>query len=93
MVSDLEVASRNQDYLSQQNEEPPLEVEEENEEEVLEQENEPNESHGSKKKKGKKLKNKQSITLSEFFARKEDEEHYEIENVHYSKWRYTRYPF
>ena len=60
---------------SQENEETPLEKVEENEEEVLEQENEPNESHGSKKKKGKKLKNKQSITLSEFFARKEEEEH------------------
>ena len=60
---------------SQENEETPLEKVEENEEEVLEQENEPNESHGSKKKTGKKLKNKQSITLSEFFARKEEEEH------------------
>lgn len=60
---------------SQENEETPLEKVEENEEEVLEEENEPNESHGTKKKAGKKLKNKQSITLSEFFARKEDEEH------------------
>ena len=41
----------------------------------MNQENEPNESQGSKKKAGKKLKNKQSITLSEFFARKEEEEH------------------
>ena len=60
---------------SQQKKEPTLEVEEEIEEEVLDQENEATKSQESKKKAGKKLKNKQSITLSEFFARKEDEEH------------------
>jgi stage VI sporulation protein D len=51
------------------------EAEEKIDEEVLEQEKEETESKGSKKKTGKKQKNKQSITLSEFFARKEEEEH------------------
>ena len=60
---------------SQQKKETTLEAEEKIEEEVLDQENEAKQSQGSKKKAGKKLKNKQSITLSEFFARKEDEEH------------------
>ncbi len=41
---------------------------------MLQQEEEAPPAKG-KKKPGKKLKNKQSITLSEFFARKEEEEH------------------
>ena len=60
---------------SQQKKEPSIEAEEENAEEIHDQENEEKQSHDSKKKAGKKLKNKQSITLSEFFARKEEEEH------------------
>lgn len=44
------------------------------EEEVLHQEEKP----AQEKKKKKKLKNKQSITLSEFFARKDDEEHTKV---------------
>lgn len=54
-------------------EEESLESPEENEE-VLQQEEEQAPAKG-KKKAGKKLKNKQSITLSEFFARKDEEEH------------------
>ncbi|WP_338470418.1 LysM peptidoglycan-binding domain-containing protein [Niallia sp. XMNu-256] len=63
-------------FTPQQNveEQPVVEAEspEENEE-MLEHEEEPAPTKG-KKKPGKKLKNKQSITLSEFFARKDEEE-------------------
>ena len=48
-----------------------------------------NESSTPKDKKGKgkgdKWKNKQSLTLSEFFARKEEETHTKLTVVHCSK--------
>jgi stage VI sporulation protein D len=50
--------------------------EEETDEVILVQEEEAPDSSSKKKSgKGKKLKNKQSITLSEFFARKDEEAH------------------
>lgn len=66
-------------FTSQQSKEE-VENTEETEEVILEQENEETESSSSsspqmKKKLNKLLKNKQSITLSEFFARKDEEEH------------------